>query len=242
MVDVANEDVPGHFLLLEMTFQAKRCVAFVEQPLVHRAVRRMADHTALPQRFMLVNKRAPLGGVAFEAGFVSAQESKASGSERLLNICATAFDRDSLVRVVTIAATHFAFEHRMMMRQLELRAHFQVTLETSFRRLTRIDDRVRRAATLDVQTARPMARLAAHVLCVFSFRQQSRVRRCAKVAHDLFVAGRALLCANELRARDAGRRQNCPVCGAARKQNDGQRGCSPSAPQQFFALAVDPSS
>jgi hypothetical protein len=106
---------------------------------------------------------------------------------------------------MTIGAAHFAFEHRVMVWQFELRAHFEMTLETSFRRLPRIDDRMRRAATLDVQTARPMTRFAAHVLCVFSLRLQSRVRRGAEVAHDLFVAGGALLRANELRTRDAGR-------------------------------------
>ena len=208
MIDVANEDVPGRFLLLEMTFQAKRCIAFVEQSLVHGAVGRMADHTALTQGLMFVNKRPALLSVALETSFVSAQESKSAGSERLLNVRAATFDGDSLVWIVTIAAAHFSFQHRVMMRQLELCAHLEVTLETSLRRFPRIDDRVRRAATLDVQTAWPVARLAPHVrgrlyscaaLCLtgvydFSFCPlQSRMGRCAKVAHDLFVAGRALL-------------------------------------------------
>jgi hypothetical protein len=129
---------------------------------------------------------------------------------------------------MTIVAAHFAFQHRMMVRQLELRSHFEVTLKTCFRRLPRINDRVRRAAAFDVQTPRAVAGLAANILCVLSFRLQSRVRRCAKIAHDLFVAGRALLRANELRAWDAGRRQNGPVCGAAGKQNHGQRGSTQS--------------
>lgn len=72
MIDISDEDMSGHFLLLEMTFQAKRCVAFIEQSLIHGAVRRMADHTALAHRLMLVNKRAALRGVALEASFVSA--------------------------------------------------------------------------------------------------------------------------------------------------------------------------
>ena len=72
MVDVSNEDMPRRPLLLEMTFQAKRGVAFVEQSLVDRAVRRMADYTTLTQCLMLVNKRAALLGVALKASFVSA--------------------------------------------------------------------------------------------------------------------------------------------------------------------------
>ena len=212
MIDVSDENMSGHFLLLEMTFQAKRCVAFVEQSLVHGAVRRMADHTTLPQCLVLVNPGAALLGVALEASFISAQESKAAAFEHLLNIGSATFDGDSLVRVVTIGATHFAFRHRMMVRQLELRAHFEVTLETSFRRLPRIDDRTGAAAGFHMQTPGTVARFAAHVrgllyscaLCltafsaalVYNFRLcslQSCMRGRAKITHDLFVAGFAFL-------------------------------------------------
>src|SRR6516162_8825676 len=153
----------------------------------------MTDHTPLTHCLVLVHKRAALLCVTFEAGFVSVQESKAAGFECLLNICLCTFDSNPGVRVMTIGAADFAFQNRVVVRQLELRPHFQVTLETSLRRLPRIDDRVRRAATLDVQTARAMARLAAHVLSVLSLRLQSRVRRCFEVAYDLFVTGFAFL-------------------------------------------------
>jgi hypothetical protein len=36
------------------------------------------------------------------------------------------------MRIVAIRTTHFAFEHRVPVRQLELRAHFLVALETRF--------------------------------------------------------------------------------------------------------------
>jgi len=72
---------------------------------------------------MLVNKRAALLGVALKTSFVFAQEGEATGFERLLYIGATAFDGDSFVRIVAIAATHFAFQHWMVMRQLELCPH-----------------------------------------------------------------------------------------------------------------------
>ena len=110
----------------------------------------MADHTALTHRLVLVNKWAALRGVALEASFVSAQESEAAASERLLHIGPATLDGDTDVRVVTVGAAHFAFQHRMMMGQLELRPHFQVTLETSFGRLTGVDNRVGRSATLDM--------------------------------------------------------------------------------------------
>jgi hypothetical protein len=220
----------------------------------------MTDHTALAQSFMLVNKRAALLRVALETSFVSAQESKAAGFEVLLNVCRCAFNRHSLVWVVTIGATHFAFEHRVVVRQLERRTNFQVTLETSFRRLTGIYDRVRPAAGFNVQTARAVTRFAAHVygllyscaLCltafsaalVYNFRcfsLQSRVGGRPKVAHDLFVAGFAFLGPDEFCARNAGRRQDCATRRAAGKQNDGQRDCSPCAPQNSLALTANPS-
>src|ERR1041385_17934 len=83
----------------------------------------MADHAALAHCLMLVNKRTALRGVALEASFVSAQESKTAGFERLLNIRAATFHRNSLMGVVTIGTAHFAFQHRMMVRQLKLCAH-----------------------------------------------------------------------------------------------------------------------
>ena len=188
MVDVSNEDVSRRSLLLKMTFQAKRGVAFVQQSLIDGTVGRMADHTTLTQCLVLINPRAPLLGVALKASFVSAQESKPTGFEVLLNVCRCAFDRDSLVRVVTIGAAHFAFEHRMVVRQLKLCPHFQVTLKTSFRRLARIDNRVRCASARDVQAARAVTRLTANILRVLSFCLQSRVRRCSEIARDFIVA------------------------------------------------------
>jgi hypothetical protein len=89
-------------------------------------------------------------GVALEAGFVSAQESEATAFQHLLNICRRTFDSNAHMWIVTIGAAHFAFQHRMVVRQLELRSHFQVTLETSFGRLTRIDNRVGCTTTLDM--------------------------------------------------------------------------------------------
>src|SRR5881398_2990220 len=101
----------------------------------------MASDTSLAHCLVLINKRAALLRMALEAGFVSTQERKAAGSELLLNIYGGALNRDALVRFMTIAAAHLALEHRMMMRQLERRANFEVTLETSIRRFSRIDDR-----------------------------------------------------------------------------------------------------
>jgi hypothetical protein len=108
---------------------------------------------------------------------------------------------------MTIRAAHLAFEHGVVMRQSECRANFQVTLETRFRRLSRIYDGASPAAGLDVQTSGPVARLAAHVygllwsfaaLCAGLthndlFGLQSCVSGGSEIAHDLFVTGCAFL-------------------------------------------------
>jgi hypothetical protein len=117
VIDVSNENVAGYFLLLEMAFYTKRSVTFIQQALVDRAVRRMANGAPLPHRLVLVDKRTALLGVTLEAGLVSAQERKATGFEFLLNICRRAFDRDPFVRLMTIGTSHFAFQHRMVMWQ-----------------------------------------------------------------------------------------------------------------------------
>ena len=100
-----------------MALQTQRCVALVQQALVDGAVRRMTNGASLPQRLVLIHKRAALLSVTLEARFVSAEKRKAAGFELLLNIRRRTFDRDALVHLVTIGATHFAFEYRMMMRQ-----------------------------------------------------------------------------------------------------------------------------
>ena len=120
---------------------------------------------------MFINKRPALLCVTFEAGFVSAQKSKAAASEFLLNVCRRALDCDPFVRFVAITAAHLALKYWVMVRQLECRTNLQVALETRVRRFSRVDDRARFAASLDVQTPRSMARLAPHVdglLCSFA--------------------------------------------------------------------------
>ena len=74
-----------------------------------------------------------------------------------------------------------------------------------------------RAAALDVQTSGAMTRLATDVLRILPLRFQQCMRRCSEVARDRFVACRAFLRADKLRARDAGRRENCSVGSATGK-------------------------
>jgi hypothetical protein len=241
VIDIPNENVPGYFLLLEMALQTQRRITFVQQSLVDRAMGRMADHATLTHRLVFIHEWAALLRMTLEADLVSAHKSKAARFERLLNICRGALGRDPLVRLMAIAAAHLAFKHRMMMRQLKCCANLKVTLETSVRRFLRINDRASAAPGLNVQTPGAVARLAADVLCVFPSRLEASVSSCPKVAHDLFVACRAFLRPHELRARDAGRGNNCSARSAAGKQNNGQRNSSANTPQQAFAPTMNPS-
>jgi hypothetical protein len=43
VIDVSDENVPWYLLLLEMAFQTKRRIAFIQEALVNRPVRRMAN-------------------------------------------------------------------------------------------------------------------------------------------------------------------------------------------------------
>src|SRR5215469_13323881 len=106
----------------------------------------MADSATLAHCLVLIYPWAGLLCVALEASFVWAQESEAAGFECLLNICRRALKRDPLVRLMAIAAAHLSFRYRMMMRQLECRANFQVTLETCLRRLFWVYNGARGAA------------------------------------------------------------------------------------------------
>jgi hypothetical protein len=70
------------------------------------------------------------------------------------------------------------------------------------------------------------------------------MRRRSKILSDGFVTSLARFRADELRPGNAGWCENGAIRlkRAARKENDGERGCSRDCPQQFFALTVEPSS
>src|SRR5438552_9112602 len=148
-------------LLLEMTLEAERRVARDQHSLVDRTVRRVARRAPFTQRLVLINERPELHRMALAAGFVFGKQ----GSPSRLH-------RRSLVRVVTVRATYLAFEHRMMVRQVELSALVQMTLKAGFRRFARVDDGVARTTRLIVHAAGTVAGLAAGVLGVVPRRLQ----------------------------------------------------------------------
>ena len=115
---------------------------------------------------MLKNKRTALCRVALEAGPILTKQLTPAPVHFLNDVRLAAFNRVALMRIVAIGAAHFPFEHRMAMWQLETGTDFCMTLEAGLGRAPGIDDRVRRAAALHVQTARAMTRFAADVLGV----------------------------------------------------------------------------
>src|SRR5262245_2453101 len=112
------------------------------------------------------------------------------------------------MRIVTIRTTHLAFQDRMMVWQLKLRAQRGVTLETGLRRLARVDDRASATAGGHVFAAGTMTTFAAHILCVLAFRLQTRVGRGAKIAHDVAVARVAGFSSDKFCAGNAGRSED----------------------------------
>jgi len=124
--------MPGFFLLLKMAFQTECRIALVQQALINRSVRRVTREATLTHSLVLKNEWSALRSMALKAGFVLAQERYAAALQRLLNIRPTAFHGHTYMRVMAISATHFAFQNRVAMRQLEACAHVEVTLETSF--------------------------------------------------------------------------------------------------------------
>src|SRR6476659_1758657 len=100
----------------------------------------MAADAAFTDRFVFKHEWPALRGMTLETGLVMAEQRGASASDLLRQICSAALYRVALVRIMAIRAADFAFQHRMMMRQLEGRFHFRVALETGGRRFSRIND------------------------------------------------------------------------------------------------------
>src|SRR5439155_501087 len=80
-----------------------------EQLGVDRAVRRVANRTALAERFVFEHERPGLLAMALRAGLVQPRHGQS----------AVRFHDVAAVRVVTLDAVHPVFNHRMMLRQVE---------------------------------------------------------------------------------------------------------------------------
>ena len=102
--------------LLEMAFKTQVRVAFGEQFGVEAAVRGMAGRAAFAQGLVLENKRPLLGRMALDTVFVLRKQLGAAGDKS-----------DTLMRWMTNGTTHPSFRYGMMIGQIKLAAHVQVT-------------------------------------------------------------------------------------------------------------------
>ena len=177
VVTSANKDNSGCGLLLEVAFEAEGGVALHQHFAVDRAVNRVARRAAFTHRLMLENERPALRGMTLAAGLALHRRRKRSAESRV-----------PLVRVVAVAAGHFPFHHRMMVRQVELASFVEMALEASLRILTGVDNGAVAAATLVMQAAGAVARFTAHVMKVWPFGLQASVSGGGKIAMDLGVA------------------------------------------------------
>jgi len=220
MVLPADKDPSRSSLLLEVAFKAQDVIALGEHPRVDRTVRLVAGSTALAHRFVLEDKGAALGNVAFAAGLLLSGERRTATNNRL-----------TLVWIMTVRATDpllcadrtrmRTVEHRMRVREAKFTTLVEMTLKTGFRRAVWIDYRMRGAARLFVNAARTMAGLATDVHRVFGFSVQSGVSSRRKALVDFGMAFPARCRPNELRSGNFRRRNNGPVKCAARKQRAG---------------------
>ena len=106
-------------LHLGVTLQAEVRIVLDQELSIDRAMRTMAHDTAFAHRLMLEGKRAGLFAVTLGATFVEPRHGQST--RRLENVKA--------VRVVALDAVDPAFDHRVVLRQVEFGVSFEMTLE-----------------------------------------------------------------------------------------------------------------
>ena len=212
MLNAADEQLARAGLLLEMTLQTERLVAFGQQFVVHRSVYRVTGDASLTHRFVFEDERPPLGGMTPDAGLVGAGK----GGPHPPNA-------GSFVRIVTIAASHVAFRDGMMKRQVELAPLVEVTIKADLGRTIWIDDVVAPASSVRVDTARSMARFTAHLNGIRPFGHEVRVRGRRKWLGDLLVTISARRRTDKRRPLDMRRRNQRPAGVHARNQRQGSQ-------------------
>ena len=138
-----------------MALEAKIGIPLHQHLVVRRPVWVMAGGATFPHRLVLEDERPALRDVALRALVALTRHIERPAGRRL-----------AFVRVMAIAATHLSMRHRMRVRQVESPFHFEVALETDFRRTVRVDDRIPGSATFRMQASCSMARFAANVIRV----------------------------------------------------------------------------
>lgn len=215
MVHVADEDpvsAGARRLHLSMAAQAKVGIAGHEHLAVDRAMRIVADGAAFAQRFMLENNGPRLLTMTLRAGFVVPRHSQA----------ARGFENITAMRVMTLDAIHAAFNHRMMLRKMELGLALQVALKADRWVLAPIDDELAAPAPrFDMFAAGAVAGFAAGLAGEFgALKMESSVRAGGEYPGDIGVTLVAGLVAGVSGARNVRRRHNRSRDGGAGIQKE----------------------
>ena len=197
MIASANEQCPRGGLLLEMALEAKVRVSRQQHPRIHGAVCRVARRAAFAHGFMFEHERPALGRVAFSTCLLFRSQRRAARG-----------NRGSFVRVMTIAATHFAFGNRMMRGEMKTGLGGQVALVTGLGGFVRIDDGTASTARFRMRASGTVTGLTPNVRCIVATGLQTRVRGGLEITHGLCVALGAVFVPNKFGAGDRWRRQN----------------------------------
>jgi hypothetical protein len=177
MVETADKDLTAGGLLLEMAFEAERCVALREEFLVDGAVGEVAGGASFAHGFVFEDVGAALGGVALEAGIVFGEECGV-----------TADDGVALVRVMAIGAGEPTLRDGVMVWEIKRTADVEVAGEAGFGRFQWIDDKRDIAAGLAMEASGTVAGLAADVEGVIAVGMESRVGGGGEVSDERIVA------------------------------------------------------
>lgn len=241
VIEAANENavwIRGIARSLGVAFQTQIVVALDQQLWVDRAVRIVADRTTFPHGFVFKDERPGLFAMTLGAGLIEPRHGEAAGG----------FHHVASVRVVALHAIHFAFDDRMMLRQVELGVGLEMTLKASRCVVPGIEDEFAAAtADGDMFAAGAVAGFAA-VLALpgQSVESQARVRAGEKVVRIVGVTLEARAVAGERCTFNGGWRNDGALdggTGSQRKRAGEQSEHNPSVQPRVFhdcPPAVDP--
>jgi len=192
-------------LRLGVAFKAQIGIPLHQHLRVDGAVRIVADGAAFAHRGVLENHGARLFPMALGAILIQARHGEP----------ARRFHDVHPVGIVTLDATHFAFNDRVMLREMEFRPDFLVALEAAFGIFARVDNEFFQPAAAshgDVFAAGTMTRFAAALAGhVGSGETQPCMRARRKHAGDIGMAIEASLVSDVSCALDLERGHHRPI-------------------------------
>jgi hypothetical protein len=132
---------------LGMTFQAKVRVCLNQQLAVYRAVRVMTNRAAFAQSLVFEDMRSGLLTMTLSATFVSLRHRQAAFGLKDV----------PTMRVMALDTIYPSFNHRVVLRQIELRFRLKMALKARGGVFSRVNDKLSASsATLNMFATRAM--------------------------------------------------------------------------------------